>query len=104
MIYFSSYGTGVASVLTGIAARITTQDELTQVSVLLHAVVKMESTQAITLLMCLLLPPLWSSGQSSCLHIQRSWVRFPAQPDILRSVGLEWRPLNLLRITEELLE
>jgi hypothetical protein len=30
-------------------------------------------------------PPLWSSGQSSWLEIQRSCVRFPAQPDFLRS-------------------
>jgi hypothetical protein len=29
-------------------------------------------------------PPLWSSGQSSCLQIQRSRVRFPALPDFLR--------------------
>jgi hypothetical protein len=32
-------------------------------------------------------PPLWSSGQSSCLQIQRSWVRFPTLPDFLRSSG-----------------
>jgi hypothetical protein len=32
-------------------------------------------------------PPLWSSGQSSWLQIQRSLVRFPAQPDFLRSSG-----------------
>jgi hypothetical protein len=30
-------------------------------------------------------PPLWSSGQSSWLQIQRSRVRFPALPDFLRS-------------------
>jgi hypothetical protein len=30
-------------------------------------------------------PSLWSSGQSSWLQIQRSWVRFPALPDFLRS-------------------
>jgi hypothetical protein len=30
-------------------------------------------------------PPLWSSGQSFWLQIQRSWVRFPALPDFLRS-------------------
>jgi hypothetical protein len=29
--------------------------------------------------------PLWSSGQNSWLQIQRSWVRFPALPDFLRS-------------------
>jgi hypothetical protein len=33
------------------------------------------------------LPPLWSSGQSSWLQIQRSRVRFPALPDFLRSSG-----------------
>jgi hypothetical protein len=32
-------------------------------------------------------PPLWSSGQSSCLQIQRSQVRFPALPGFLRSSG-----------------
>jgi hypothetical protein len=29
--------------------------------------------------------PLWSSGQSSCLWAQRSWVRSPVLPDFLRS-------------------
>jgi hypothetical protein len=32
-------------------------------------------------------PPLWSSGQSSWLHIQRSRVRFPTLQDFLRSSG-----------------
>jgi hypothetical protein len=32
-------------------------------------------------------PPLWSSGQSSWLEIQRSRVRFPALPDFLRNSG-----------------
>jgi hypothetical protein len=32
-------------------------------------------------------PPLWSSGQSSRLQIQRSRIRFPALPDFLRSSG-----------------
>jgi hypothetical protein len=31
--------------------------------------------------------PLWSSGQSSWLQIQRSLVSFPALPDFLRSSG-----------------
>jgi hypothetical protein len=48
-------------------------------------------------------PPLWSSGQSSWLQIQRSRIRFPAPPDLLRSSGLERRPLNLVSTTEELL-
>jgi hypothetical protein len=33
-------------------------------------------------------PPLWSSGQSFWLQIQRSQVRFPALPDFLRSRGV----------------
>jgi len=32
-------------------------------------------------------PPLWSSGQSFWLQIQRSWVRSPALPDFLSSSG-----------------
>jgi hypothetical protein len=32
-------------------------------------------------------PPLWSSGQSFWLQIQRTRVRFPALPDFLRSSG-----------------
>jgi hypothetical protein len=32
-------------------------------------------------------PPLWSSGQSSWLQIQRPGFRFPALPDFLRSSG-----------------
>jgi hypothetical protein len=32
-------------------------------------------------------PPLWSSGQSFWLQIQRSRVRFPALSDLLRSRG-----------------
>ena len=32
-------------------------------------------------------PPLWSSGQSSWLQIQRSRVRSPALPDFLSSSG-----------------
>jgi hypothetical protein len=32
-------------------------------------------------------PPLWSNGQSSCLQIQRSRVKFPGVPDFLRSTG-----------------
>jgi hypothetical protein len=32
-------------------------------------------------------PPLWSSGRSSWLQIQRPRVRFPALLDILRSSG-----------------
>ena len=32
-------------------------------------------------------PPLWSSGQSFWLQLQRSRVRFPALPDFLSSSG-----------------
>ena len=32
-------------------------------------------------------PPLWSSGQSFWLQIQRCRVRFPALPDFLSSSG-----------------
>ena len=32
-------------------------------------------------------PPLWSSGQSFCLQIQRSRVRFPVLPDFLSTSG-----------------
>jgi hypothetical protein len=32
-------------------------------------------------------PPLWSSGQSFWLQIQRSRVRFQALPDFLRTRG-----------------
>ena len=32
-------------------------------------------------------PPLWSSGQSFCIQIQRSRVRFPALPDFLSGSG-----------------
>jgi hypothetical protein len=46
---------------------------------------------------------LWSSGQSSWLQIQRSWLRFPMLTDFLRSSGLERGPLCLVSTTEELL-
>ena len=36
---------------------------------------------------CFERPPLWSSGQSFWLQIQRSRVRFPALPDFLSSRG-----------------
>ena len=37
--------------------------------------------------LCNIGPPLWSSGQSFWLKIQRSRVRFPALPDFLSSSG-----------------
>jgi hypothetical protein len=48
-------------------------------------------------------PPVWSSGQSFWLHIQRSRVRFSALPDLLRSSGLQRGPLSFLNTIEELL-
>jgi hypothetical protein len=51
----------------------------------------------------LLLPPLWSSGQSSWLQIRRSRVRFPGTKREKKVVGLEWGPLSLVSTTEELL-
>jgi hypothetical protein len=47
---------------------------------------------------------LWSSGQSSWLQIQRSRVRFLVPPIFWEVVALERGPLNLVDITEELLE
>jgi hypothetical protein len=41
--------------------------------------------ECLTLLIPKQRPPLWSSGQSSLLQIQRSRVRFTALPDFLRS-------------------
>jgi hypothetical protein len=53
-------------------------------------------------------PLLWSSGQSSWLHAQRSWVQFPALPQFLRSSGYKdeiggecstnWEKRNAYRI------
>jgi hypothetical protein len=43
-----------------------------------------------------------SSGQRPSLRTQRSRVRFPALPDFLVVVGLEWGSLSLMRIIEEL--
>jgi hypothetical protein len=47
--------------------------------------------------------PLWSSGQSSWLQIQRSHIQFPSLPNFCEVVGLEWGPLSLVSTTEELL-
>jgi hypothetical protein len=47
--------------------------------------------------------PLWSSGQSSWLRIQRSQVRIPALLEFLRSDGSERGPLSLVSTIEELL-
>jgi hypothetical protein len=51
-------------------------------------------------------PPLWSSGQSSCLQIRGSRVRLPALQKKKRRrkvVGLDRGPLSLMSTTEELL-
>ena len=45
------------------------------------------SNQELILLNYIARPPLWSSGQSFWLQIQRSRVRFPALPDFLSSSG-----------------
>ena len=45
------------------------------------------SCTVILILVCIGRPPLWSSGQSFWLQIQRSRVRFPALPDFLSSSG-----------------
>jgi hypothetical protein len=49
-------------------------------------------------------PPLWFSGQSSWLKIQKSRVRFPTLPDYLWNSGPWKGPLSLMRTVEELLE
>ena len=49
-----------------------------------------DSILGYTFIACLVVPkgpPLWSSGQSFWLQIQRSRVRFPALPDFLSSSG-----------------
>jgi hypothetical protein len=49
-------------------------------------------------------PPLWSSGQSSWLQIQRYGLDFRRYLIFWEVVGLERGPLSLLSTTEELLE
>ena len=46
-----------------------------------------QSSEQISLDLTFRRPPLWSSGQSFLLQIQRSRVRFPALPDFLSSSG-----------------
>jgi hypothetical protein len=48
--------------------------------------------------------PLWSSGKSSWLQIQRSRARFPALLDFGEVMGLEQGWLSLVSTIEELLE
>jgi hypothetical protein len=49
-------------------------------------------------------PPLWSSGQSSWLQIQRSGFHSRRYQILWEVVGLEWGPLSFVNTTEELLE
>jgi hypothetical protein len=49
-------------------------------------------------------PPLWSSGQSSWLQIQRSGFDFRRYQVFWEVVGLDRGPLSLVSINEELLE
>jgi hypothetical protein len=49
-------------------------------------------------------PPLWSSGQSSWLQIQRSGFDSQSYQVFREVVGLERGPLSLVSIIEELLE
>jgi hypothetical protein len=58
----------------------------------------------IILIIALKRPPLWSSGQSSWLQIQRSGFNSRRYPIIWVVVGLERGPLCLVSTTEELLE
>jgi hypothetical protein len=49
-------------------------------------------------------PPLWSSGQSSCLQIQRTEFYSRRYQIFWEVVGLERGPLSLVSTNEELLE
>jgi hypothetical protein len=49
-------------------------------------------------------PPLWSSGQSSCLQIQRSWLDSRRCQIFWEVLSLEWGPFALVNTIEELLE
>jgi hypothetical protein len=49
-------------------------------------------------------PPLWSSGQSSWLQIQRPGFESRRYQIFWEVVGLEWSPLSLMSTIEELLE
>jgi hypothetical protein len=48
-------------------------------------------------------PPLWSSGQSSCLQIQRSGFDSGHYQNFWKVVGLERGPLSLVSTNKELL-
>jgi hypothetical protein len=50
------------------------------------------------------MPPLWSSGQSSWLQIQRSGYDSRRYQIFWEAVGLEWGPLGPVSTTEELFE
>jgi hypothetical protein len=55
-------------------------------------------------IMCLGWPPLWSSGQSSWLHTQKSGFDSRPYQIFWQVMGLERGPLSLVSTTEELLE
>jgi hypothetical protein len=54
---------------------------------LLDAVSKQRRENHDWTVFCEVWPPLWSSGHSTWLQIQRSRVRFPTLPDFLSSNG-----------------
>jgi hypothetical protein len=49
-------------------------------------------------------PPLWSSGQSSWIQIQRSWFDSQSYQIFCEVVGMERGPLSFVSTTEDLLE
>jgi hypothetical protein len=49
-------------------------------------------------------PPLWSSGHSSWLQIQRSISIPDATRFLWKVMGLQWGPIILVNTTEELLK
>jgi hypothetical protein len=57
-----------------------------------------------SILSWLVRPPLWSSGQSSCLQIQRSGFDSRRYQIFWKVVGLERGSLSLVTIIEELLQ
>jgi hypothetical protein len=57
-----------------------------------------------TIIFWVTLPPLWSSGQSSWIQIQRSGFDSRHYQIFWEVVGLERGPLSLMRISEELFQ
>jgi hypothetical protein len=80
---------------------------LNSILCLLHFALKNEMLAGYLLLLFLFglnRPPLWSSGESSWLQIQRSGFNFRSYKIFIEVVGLERGQLSLVRIIEELLE